>query len=130
MEEMMASDVKKSKVDPAPAKEAAPKKEAVAAEKKESVAADKSTPDATPAKAEGGESPAASYSRGEGQKAVTKAYKDNWNLIFGKEERKTKAKKPTKKATKTATKKPTKKPTKTATKKTKKTKKKQTKKRK
>jgi hypothetical protein len=24
-----------------------------------------------------------SYSRGEGQKAVTQAYKDNWNAIFG-----------------------------------------------
>ncbi len=24
------------------------------------------------------------YSRGEGQKAVTKQYKDNWNAIFGK----------------------------------------------
>jgi hypothetical protein len=24
------------------------------------------------------------YSRGEGQKAVTQAYKDNWNAIFGK----------------------------------------------
>jgi len=25
----------------------------------------------------------ANYSRGEGQKPVTQAYKDNWNLIFG-----------------------------------------------
>ena len=27
---------------------------------------------------------AANYSRGESQKAVTSAYRDNWNLIFGK----------------------------------------------
>jgi hypothetical protein len=29
-----------------------------------------------------------SYSRGEGQKAVTKEYKDNWNAIFGKKKQK------------------------------------------
>jgi hypothetical protein len=112
MEEMMASDVKKSKVDPAPAKEAAPKKEAVAA--------DKSTPDAIPAKAEGGESPAASYSRGEGQKAVTKAYKDNWNLIFGTKETAKKPKKRTQKKTRTIAKKKAKKVTKKKAKKAKK----------
>ena len=27
------------------------------------------------------------YSRGEGQKAVTKEYKDNWNVIFRKKKR-------------------------------------------
>jgi outer membrane biosynthesis protein TonB len=27
------------------------------------------------------------YSRGEGQKVVTQAYKDNWNAIFGKKKR-------------------------------------------
>ena len=30
----------------------------------------------------------ASYSRGEGQKPVTQAYKDNWNAIYGKKKRK------------------------------------------
>jgi hypothetical protein len=29
-----------------------------------------------------------SYHRGEGQKPVTQAYKDNWNAIFGKKEKK------------------------------------------
>jgi hypothetical protein len=29
-----------------------------------------------------------SYSRGEGQKPVTKAYKENWNLIYGKKKKK------------------------------------------
>ena len=27
------------------------------------------------------------YSRGEGQKTVTQAYKDNWNAIFGKKKK-------------------------------------------
>jgi hypothetical protein len=27
------------------------------------------------------------HNRGEGQKAVTQAYKDNWNAIFGKKKR-------------------------------------------
>ena len=70
----MASDDKKTKADPVQ-KKAAPCKERR-----------KSTADAAPAKAEGGEKEAGSpsgYHRGEGQKPVTQAYKDNWNLIFG-----------------------------------------------
>ena len=46
------------------------------------------------AKAEGGETAAAApknYSRGEGQKPVTQAYKDNWNAIFGNDEEEEKA---------------------------------------
>jgi hypothetical protein len=38
---------------------------------------------ATAAPAEAGETKSSGYSRGEGQKVVTQAYKDNWNLIFG-----------------------------------------------
>jgi len=79
----MASDTK-SKTDPAPKKEVAPKKEAAAK--------DKSTPDAAPAKAEGGDAPT-SYSRGEGQKPVTRAYKENWDAIFGRKEGKRRARK-------------------------------------
>ena len=30
---------------------------------------------------------AKNYSRGEGQKTVTQAYKDNWNAIYGKKKR-------------------------------------------
>jgi hypothetical protein len=44
-------------------------------------------------KAEGGETAAdvsSGYSRGEGQKPVSKAYKDNWNVIFGKKKKKKK----------------------------------------
>ena len=60
------------------------------APKKEDAAKSKITPDAAPAKAEGSQkpdAPPASYSRGEGQKPVTQAYKDNWNAIFGKKKR-------------------------------------------
>jgi hypothetical protein len=70
---MMATDDKKMKTDLAPKTEAAPEK--------------KNVSDAEPSKTEGGEAAAAvssSYSRGEGQKPVSKAYRDNWNVIFGK----------------------------------------------
>jgi hypothetical protein len=103
MEKVMATDDKKSKSDPVPKKEPAPKTDAVAT--------DKSTPDAAPAKAEGGET-TASYSRGEGQKPVTRAYKDNWNVIFGKKEPKKKTKKTPNKEAKKKTKKKAKKKTK------------------
>jgi hypothetical protein len=89
----MASDVKKTKADPAPKKaDPAPKKEkADPAAKKEAAPGDKGTSDAAPAKAEGGEAAAAApkdYSRGEGQKPVTQAYKDNWNAIFATKKKK------------------------------------------
>jgi hypothetical protein len=73
---MMASDDKKSKTDPAP-KNAAPPE-------------NKSPSGVEPSKTEGGEKAAASpsgYSRGEGQKPVSKAYKDNWNAIFAKKKK-------------------------------------------
>ena len=72
----MASDDKKTKADPVQKKDAPPK--------------DKSTADAAPSKAEGGEKDAgssSSYHRGEGQKPVSKAYKDNWNVIYGKKKK-------------------------------------------
>ena len=74
----MASDDKKTKADPHPKSEPAPPK-------------DKSTSAVSPSKAEGGEPAAASssgYSRGEGQKPVSKAYKDNWNAIYAKKKKK------------------------------------------
>ena len=51
----------------------------------------KSSADAAPAKAEGGGKEAgssAAYHRGEGQKPVSQAYRDNWNLIFGEKKKK------------------------------------------
>ena len=49
------------------------------------------TSDADQSKVEGGEKTAdlpSGYSRGEGQKPVSKAYKDNWNAIYAKEKKK------------------------------------------
>ena len=69
----MTSDDGKTKTNPAPKNDALPK--------------NKSAPDSAPSKAEGGEKDVDSssgYSRGEGQKPVSKAYKENWNLIFAK----------------------------------------------
>jgi hypothetical protein len=73
---MMVSDDKKAKPSPATKKEDAPKR--------------KSNPDAAPSKAEGSvkaDAAPSSYSRGEGQKPVTQAYKDNWNAIFAKKKK-------------------------------------------
>jgi hypothetical protein len=75
----MASDNKKTKADPPPKKEAAAK--------------DNSTSGEDVSKAESSETGAAapsSYSRGEGQKPVTTAYKENWNAIFAKKSAKKK----------------------------------------
>jgi hypothetical protein len=73
---MMASDDKKVKTGPAPKSETAPKKKSISTTE--------------PSKAEGGEVAGAvppGYSRGEGQKAVSKAYRDNWNVIFAKKKK-------------------------------------------
>jgi hypothetical protein len=72
---MMASDDKKVKTNPFPEAEAPQESKSTSAE---------------PSKAEGGDKAAASptgYSRGEGQKPVSKAYKDNWNAIFAKKKK-------------------------------------------
>ena len=83
----MTSD---DKTNPAPKTGTAAKKDA-AAKKDEGQAKDKTTSDAGLSKAEGGEKAANSpsgYSRGEGQKPVSKAYKDNWNAIYAKKKKK------------------------------------------
>ena len=85
----MASDDKKTKTTPK-AETVAPKKEAAPAKDKAADAAktDSTKPEA--AKPESSEPAAAapkSYSRGEGQKPVSQAYKDNWNAIFGKKKK-------------------------------------------
>jgi hypothetical protein len=75
----MASDDKKTKADPAP--------------KAEAPAKDKSPSSESASKTEGSEKAAAapaSYSRGEGQKPITAAYKENWNAIFAKKKSKRK----------------------------------------
>jgi hypothetical protein len=87
----MASDDKKTKTSPAPHNEAAVKKEVAAKKKDEGQPKDKSTSGGDPSKAEGGEKASDSpsgYSRGEGQKPASKAYKDNWNAIYAKKKKK------------------------------------------
>jgi hypothetical protein len=74
----MAADDKKTKAAPESKPDPAPKDAATTKDKGKS--------DAEPSKTGGGES-AASHSRGEGQKPVSQAYRDNWNLIFGKKKR-------------------------------------------
>ena len=86
----MASDDKKTKTSPAPKDMAFVKKEAAAKKKDESQPNDKSTSGADLSKAEGGEKAADSplgYSRGEGQKPVSKTYRANWNAIYAKKKK-------------------------------------------
>jgi len=87
----MASDDKKPKTSPAPKNETTVGKESVAKNKDEGQSKDKSTSDASLSKGEGGEKtadPSSGYSRGEGQKPVSKAYKDNWNAIYANKKKK------------------------------------------
>ena len=82
----MSSDDKKTKSNP---KDGAG--EATAKKKDESQVKDKSKSGSDPSKAEGGANAADSprgYSRGEGQKPVSKAYKANWNAIYAKKKKK------------------------------------------
>ena len=90
-----ADSVQKAKADLV-AKSDAPKKDKSGTDAKSTVDA-KTTADATsgtdaaPAKAEGGEKEAGApsgYHRGEGQKPVSQAYRDNWNAIFGEKKKK------------------------------------------
>jgi hypothetical protein len=91
----MASESKKTKTEPAPKADTAPKKD-TAAKVEGTVAKDapkESTKDSAKdaPKSDGAEPATATppnYSRGEGQKPVTAAYKENWNAIFGKKKRK------------------------------------------
>jgi hypothetical protein len=70
----MASDDKKIKTEPASKNEAPPEKT--------------STSGIDQPKAEGSNATTtSSYSRGEGQKPVSKAYTDNWNAIFAKKKK-------------------------------------------
>ena len=64
-------------------KDKAPKEKSADVAKAEAPAKDK-----TEAPAEAKADPSKNYSRGEGQKAVTQAYKNNWNAIYGKKQKK------------------------------------------
>ena len=82
-EKLMAGDDKKSKTPP---KEKPPSKESTSVEALQKG----KTPVEAPTKAEAKPEPATSsnYSRGEGQKPVSQAYKDNWNAIFARGKKK------------------------------------------
>jgi hypothetical protein len=83
----MASDSKTTKAVPAP------KSETAAKDKSTSGEATAKTETKTETKTESGEAVAAApsgYSRGEGQKPVSAAYKENWNAIFLKKNAKRK----------------------------------------
>jgi hypothetical protein len=87
----MVSDDKKTKTNPAPKNEPAAKKEVASTKKDAGLPKDKSPAAAEPSKTESGEKaadPASGYSRGEGQKPVSQAYKDNWNAIYAKKKKK------------------------------------------
>jgi hypothetical protein len=91
----MTAETKKAKADPTP--------KSVPAEKSETATKEPSAPAQAVAKTEGGETAAAApsnYSRGEGQKPVSAAYKENWNAIFANKKA-TGKKTPEKNATKT-----------------------------
>jgi hypothetical protein len=72
----MSTDDKKIKTKPAPKNEV-PSTDKSASGVDTSTAESGKTSDASPA----------NYSRGEGQKPVSKAYKDNWNAIFAKKKK-------------------------------------------
>jgi len=90
----MAGDDKKIQANPTPKNEGPAKKKNEGPAKKKSTSdaspSDATPSDATPSKVADGDTAAAApagYSRGEGQKPVTKAYRDNWDAIFGKKKR-------------------------------------------
>jgi hypothetical protein len=92
----MAKDSKTTKADATPKKDVAAAKAESPAAKDAVKDAPKDVPKDTPkdtSKPEGSETASAApanYSRGEGQKPVTAAYKENWNAIFGKKSKKKK----------------------------------------
>jgi hypothetical protein len=91
----MASDNKTAKADNAPKSASAAKDKSTSGEAiaKTETKTETKTEAKTEAKAESGEAVAAApsgYSRGEGQKPVSAAYKENWNAIFAKKNAKRK----------------------------------------
>ncbi|MGA2893186.1 MAG: hypothetical protein ABSE22_09970 [Xanthobacteraceae bacterium] len=95
----MASDSKKAKADPAPksepvAKDKSPSADAAAkTETKTETKAETKTETKADSSSDKAAAAPANYSRGEGQKPVTAAYKENWNAIFGKKNKKQSSKK-------------------------------------
>ena len=91
----MASDNKPAKADLAPKSKSATKDKSTSGEvtAKTEAKTETKTEAKTETKTESGEAVAAApsgYSRGEGQKPVSAAYKENWNAIFLKKNAKKK----------------------------------------
>ena len=89
----MASDNKTAKADPAPKSVPAAKDKSTSGEAKTEAKTEAKSETKSETKAESGETAAAApsgYSRGEGQKPVSAAYKENWNAIFAKKKAKKK----------------------------------------
>lgn len=80
----MASDDKKSKTPP---KEKAPSKEKTSVDAPPKDITPAEAPTKTEATGEAKGAAASAYSRGEGQKPVSQAYKDNWNAIYAKKKK-------------------------------------------
>ena len=81
----MASDDRKTDTSPAIKNETSGKKEVTTKKKKEGQPKDKDR-----SKTEGSQKDAdkpSGYSRGEGQKPVSKAYRDNWDAIYAKKKK-------------------------------------------
>ena len=97
----MATNTKKTKTDTAPKKDTAAKVTDTAVKETPTPEAVKETSTPKGGETTGGETTAGettgaaptNYSRGEGQKPVTAAYKENWNVIFGKKNKKNVTKK-------------------------------------
>lgn len=92
----MATNTKKAKTDTAPKKDTAAKVKDTAVKEAPTPEAAKETSTPKGGETTGGETTGAApanYSRGEGQKPVTAAYKENWNVIFGKKNKKNVTKK-------------------------------------
>jgi hypothetical protein len=80
----MTSDNGPAKAQPTPKAASAPSEAAAKPKASEGAAKPKASEGAAKPEA----STPSSYSRGEGQKPVTNAYKENWNLIYGKKKKK------------------------------------------
>ena len=81
----MASDDKKTETSPAVKNEGSAKKEIATKKKEAEQPKDKNISEVPKAERSDKDTEAPSnYSRGEGQKPVSKAYKENWNAIYAK----------------------------------------------
>lgn len=80
----MAKDNKQTKAAPAPKTETAAKGKSASGESASKTQSAEGASKSESSKTESSKSDAApaNYSRGEGQKPVTEAYRENWNLIF------------------------------------------------